>query len=200
MYTLINGSPKPTNSNSLYFLNKISRNLDNFKIFELKLDSHDKILDNIEKSEVIVLALPLYVDSPPSITLSFFDYLIDNHINLNNKKIYVIINCGFKEGEQNITALNIIKNWCKKVSAKYSGSLMIGAGEIVGKSKYTLLSTTALKKLKCFSKKIKLKQPSDDYITTMNLLNNKLYCFLANIFWTKKGKLNNLSKKEIMIK
>ena len=200
MYTLISGSPKPVNSNSLYFLKNISKNIEDFKIFELKKDKYSEIIESIQKSSVIVFALPLYVDSPTSITLSFYDYIIDNNINLDNKKIYAILNCGFREGEQNITAVNIIKNWCKKIGGKYSGSIMIGAGEIVGKKKYKFISHTALKKINCFSNCIRLKQKSGDVITTMNFINNKVYCYLANLSWTKKGKLNNLSKENLIIK
>lgn len=199
MYTLISGSPKLINSNSLYFLKKISKNMSDFKIFELKKDKYSEIIESIEKSDVVVFSLPLYVDSPTSITLSFFDYIIDNNLNLDYKKIYVIINCGFREGEQNRTAVNIIKNWCKKVGGVYSGSIMIGAGEIVGKQKYKFISFTALKKLNCFSNSIRLKQKVDDVITTMNCLNNKTYCYLANLSWRNKGKLNNLSKQDLII-
>lgn len=200
MYSLISGSPKPINSNSLKFLKNVTTNIDNYKIFELKKDKYIKIIESIEKSDVIVFAFPLYVDSPTSITLSFLDYIIDNNINLESKNIYVIMNCGFREGEQNITAVNIIKNWCEKVGALYNGSIMIGAGEIVGKTKYKFISYSALNKLKQFSNSIKLKKRSEDIITTMNLLNNKIYCYLANISWTKKGKLNNLSKEALTIK
>lgn len=200
MYTLISGSQKVINSNSLYFLKEISKNLDNYKIFELKKDKYKIIIESIEKSDGVVIAFPLYVDSPTSITLSFLDYIIDNNINLKKKKIYVVINCGFREGEQNITALNIIKKWCEKVGVIYNGSIMIGAGEIVGKKKFKFISFTALKKLKYFSKYIRLKQKSKDIITTMDLLNNKAYCYIANLSWNKKSKLNNLSKQDLIIK
>ena len=42
-------------------------------------------------------------------------YTFDNKL-ITNKNIYLIINCGFIEGEQNITALNIIKRWCDKMT------------------------------------------------------------------------------------
>ena len=76
MYTLISGSPKPNNSNSLYFLNKIKDSLDKHVLYELKKDSYENICDNIKLSHTIVFAFPLYVDSPPSITLKFLDYII----------------------------------------------------------------------------------------------------------------------------
>lgn len=200
MYTLISGSPKPNNSNSLYFLKKISSKIDEYSICELKNKKYDQILESIEKSDVIVLAFPLYVDCPTSITLQFLDYIIDKQIKLNNKLIYIVINCGFREGKQNITAINIIKRWCDKVSIEYGGSLLIGAGEVVGKEKYKFISRKALRNVKRFANIIKLKQKTNDIVTTMDLLNNKLYCYIANKSWNKKGKLNKLSILDLKIK
>lgn len=200
MYTLISGSPKTSNSNSLYFLKHISLSVDNYKIYELKKDKYEQIVDSIRKSKVVVLAFPLYVDCPTSIMLKFLDYLIDENINLENKLIYVIVNCGFREGEQNITALNIVKRWCEKVNAIYSGSILIGAGEIVGKEEYRLVSRRALRKLRVFAKAVKKKEKSSDIITTMDILNNRLYCYLANLSWNKKCKTNKLSSADIRVK
>jgi len=198
MYTIINGSPKVINSNSSYFVNMITKNLDEYNAFELKDGNYNNIIDSIGKSKTIILAFPLYVDSPTSITLSFLDYIIDNKVSLKDKSIYTIINCGFREGEQNITALNIIKRWCEKVEATYKGAILIGAGEIVGKKKYKFISNKALKNLKEFSNIIK-EGKNKEIIATMDLLNDKIYCMLANLSWNKKGRINNLTKKELKI-
>lgn len=200
MYTLISGSPKPIDSNSMYFLKVISSYLDDFEIFELKKQKYENIVESIMKSDALIFAFPLYVDSPTSITLSFLDYIFDQEIDLNDKKVYAVINCGFREGEQNLTALKIIKQWCKKLNANYNGSILIGAGEIVGKEKYRLVSKKALKKLNEFADKIRLKKENPDIVTTMDYLNNQGYCYLANLSWTKRGKINNLSTNNIRIK
>lgn len=200
MYTLINGSPKANSSNSLYFLNKISSRLDKYNIFDIKKKEYEEILNSMKKSDAIVLAFPLYVDSPPSIVLEFLDYIIDEKIRLENKKIYVIINCGFREGKQNITGINIIKRWCEKVGAIYASSIMIGAGEIVGKEKYQFISRKALKNVNKFAEVIKNKEISNDIITTMDLLNNRLYCYIANLSWSKSGKKNGLSSSLLRTK
>jgi hypothetical protein len=199
MHTIINGSPKVINSNSSYFINIITKKLDKYNIFELKNKDYNNIINSINKSDIIILVFPLYVDSPTSITISFLDYIIDNQISLKNKNIYTIINCGFREGEQNITAINIIKRWCEKVNAIYCSSILIGAGEIVGKKKYKLISLKANKMINKFAKIIEKKQKHTDIITTMDLLNNKMYCYLANKSWRKRGKKNNLSNKELRI-
>lgn len=194
----MNGSPKVINSNSSYFVNMITKKLDEYNVFELKDGNYNNIIDSIGKSKTIILAFPLYVDSPTSITLSFLDYIIDNKVSLKDKSIYTIINCGFREGEQNVTALNIIKRWCEKVKATYKGSILIGAGEIVGKKKYKFISNKVLKDLKEFSNIIK-ENKTKEIVTTMNLLNDKIYCMLANLSWNKKGRINNLTKKELKI-
>ena len=195
MYTLINGSSKIGSSNSEYFLNYISDYLDKYIIYNIKKDNFEDIIKSINTSDTIVLAFPLYVDSPNTYTLKLLDYMYDN--NIGNKDLYVIINCGFREGEQNITALNIIKNFCNKLNINYKGSILIGAGEIVGKPEYKFITRKARKKLKEFSLNIKNKKRSNDIITSMDLLGNKTYCFLANKSWTKKAKKNKLTKNDI---
>lgn len=194
MYIPINGSQKNHKSNSRYFLDYISKYLDDYNIYDLKYDGFNEIVDSIINTDTIVLAFPLYVDSPNSLTLKLLDYIYDNNIDLSSKKLYVIINCGFREGIHNITALNIIKNWANKVNINYSGSMLIGAGEIVGKEEYSYITSISTNKLKKFSKCIKDNRISKDIITTMDLLTNRVYCMFANHSWTKKGKINNLTK------
>ena len=199
MYTLINGSQKNYKSNSRYFLDYISKYLDDYTIYNLKYDDFNNIVDSIINTDTIIIAFPLYVDSPNSLTLKLLDYIYDTNIDLSNKKLYVIINCGFREGIHNITALNIIKNWASKVNICYSGSILIGAGEIVGKEEYSYITSIATNKLKKFSKCIKKNKNIKDIITTMDLLTNRLYCMFANSSWTKKGKINNLTKDDLKI-
>lgn len=200
MYTLICGSPKIKNSNSRHFLEIISNYLNAYNIYELKNNEYNDILESIEKSDAILFAFPLYADSPSSITLSFMDYIIDNNINLKDKIVYVVVNCGFREGEQNITAVNIMKRWCQKVNATYGSSIMIGAGEIVGKDKFKFVSRKALKNIKKFANIVKLKETKDDIVTTMDFINNRLYCYIVNSSWDEQGKKNNLSNSDLRIK
>lgn len=88
MYTLISGSPKINESNSLYFLNKVLSKLTDYKIYELKKHDFVDIIESITESEIVVLAFPLYVDSPTSIILDFLDYIIDKNIRFENKLFY----------------------------------------------------------------------------------------------------------------
>lgn len=199
-YVLINGSPKINKSNSSYFLNILNEQLKDSTIFSLKTNKHEEILTNIVKNETIVLAFPLYIDSPTSITLEFLDYIFDKKINLENKNLYAIINCGFREAKQNRTATNIIKNWCNKTKVNYKGSILIGAGEIVGKKKYQLITKKAMTQFLKFCSYVKTNDSLEDIEVTMDLLNNKSYVLLANINWNKKCHKNGLAKKDIIQK
>ena len=197
MFTLINGSPRNNRSNSKYFLSFIEQKLDNYNLFYINKDKFCTILDSINTSDTIVFSFPLYVDSEPSSLLSFMDYIIDNNIDISNKKVYAVVNCGFLEGEQNITAIEIIKRWCYKTNTIYSGSILIGAGEIVGKKKYQLITKKALKKLNIFAENVLNQKEFDDILTTMSFMNPRLYCTLANISWSKNGRKNGLSNDEL---
>lgn len=198
MHILINGSQKNKSSNSEYFLKYISKNLNNYKLFNLKKNNYEDIINSFDKCNNIVIAFPLYVDSPNTITLSFLDYIFDNNIYIN-KNIYIIINCGFREGVQNITALNIIKNWCLKVHANYCGSVLIGAGEVAGDKNMKFLSKKVFKGLDNLSNNIKRNTKANDIITTISLLNNRLYCLAANKSWYKDARKNGLKNKDIKI-
>ena len=197
MYTLINGSHKTKISNSRHFLDYISNYLDDYNTYDLMNHNFTDVINSIIKSNTIILAFPLYEDSPNSLTLKLLDYIYDNNIDLSNKELYVIINCGFREGTHNITALNIVKNWANKVNIKFKGSILIGAGEIVGKKKFSYITSIATNKLKKFSKCIKNNTSTKDIITTMDLLTNRVYIMFANASWNKQGKKNKLSKKDL---
>ncbi len=197
MTLLLNGSQKLNPSNSLLFLKYISKYLNDYKILSLMKNNYESILDALNNNDSIIIAFPLYVDSPNTITLSFLDYIYDNKISLNKKRVYFVINCGFREGEQNITALNIAKNWCLKVNAIYSGAILIGAGEVIGNRKLKFLSNKAFRKLKKFSLFVNNNTSCPEIITTVSFLGNKFYCKVANDSWNNKGKKNGLSKDDL---
>ena len=155
MKLYINGSPKLTNSNSNYFLNKLSHK---YKIKFVYKDKFSEILKNIKKVDTIILAFPLYADGPPNKIIELFEYIKNNKINIKNKKIYTIINCGFWEAKQNRVAALIVQNFANNNGARYMGSFNIGAGEVIGKCDkkkiYRLVSISFLIKIRKFKVRI----------------------------------------------
>lgn len=194
MKLFINGSPKLDKSNSFYFLSMIN---DNSKIRFLYKDDFDNILRDINKISTIIFSFPLYVDGPPNKVIEFMEYINDNKIDIKDKKIYCIINCGFFEAKQNEVAALIIKNFVINNRAKYMGSFNIGAGEIVGKRNrkilYKIISIPFYFKIKKFKNSIN-KELKVNLNTTIRPMSKKLYVFLANISWRKKMRENKIIK------
>ena len=194
MKLFINGSPKLDKSNSFYFLSMIN---DNSKIRFLYKDDFDDILRDINKISTIIFSFPLYVDGPPNKVIEFMEYINDNKIDIKDKKIYCIINCGFFEAKQNEIAALIIKNFAINNRAKYMGSFNIGAGEIVGKRNrkilYKIISIPFYFKIKKFKNSIN-KGLKVNLNTTIRPMSKKLYVFLANISWRKKMRENKIVK------
>lgn len=196
MILYINGSPRLENSNSNYFLNKIK---DKEKIKYIYRDRFKDILTNINKIDTLVFAFPLYVDSPPSKVIEFMEYIKNNDINLENKNIYTIINCGFFEACQNDTASIIFKNFAINNKAVYKGTFNIGAGEIIGKCEkkklYKLVSIPFLYKIKKFKTSI---YNNKEIIvnTTIKPMTKRLYIYLANINWKRQMIENKCYKRE----
>lgn len=194
MRLYINGSPRLEGSNSNFFLNKIK---DKEKIKYLYRDNFDNILKNINDIDTIILSFPLYVDGPPSGVIEFMEYIDNNNIDISNKNIYTIINCGFWEAKHNKTADLIIENFANKHIANYKGSFLIGAGEIIGKCNkvwlYKLVSISFLFKIKRFKSYIN----NNDGIkleTTIRPMWKRLYVFMANINWKRQMIRNNCYK------
>ncbi len=195
MITYINGSPKLNNSASELFLNDIKSKDD--KIYYVYKKNYNEIIKSLDKSDTIVFAFPLYADSPTSGILEFFEYLKNNSIDLKNKNLYAIINCGFFESFHNEIAFDIVRCFCKNNNINYKGGFSIGAGPIVGMHNKNLLYKTLtipyfIKKNK-FKKKILNKEECN--FNASLLLTKRIYVYAANISWKKQIKENMKNKK-----
>ncbi len=182
------GSPRLTISNSLTFLEDLK---DKENIYYLYKDSFDEIVNSIKKCDTIILSFPLYVDSPPSGTLKFFEYIKDNDIDISGKNLYTIINCGFLEAKQNNTAREIVKLFCFNNNINYMGCFKIGAGVIIGGNKqnyiYRLVSVPYCFKIRKFKKAINGNKKIE-IATSIHPMTKFMYILLANINWKSKRK------------
>lgn len=193
MITYINGSPKLNNSASNKFLNDIKSAED--KIQYVYMNNYEDIIANVINSDTIVLSFPLYADSPTSGVLDFFEYIKNNTIDLSDKNLYYIVNCGFYEPQQNNTAIDIVRCFCENNKINFKGGLSIGAGPIIGirdsKLIYRILTKSYDNKINEFKEKIQNNKNVDMNITLS--LNKRLYVYAANISW--KNTIKHANKK-----
>lgn len=144
---LLNGSPKTKNSSSEILLTDLKRCLSEAsgrtdagtsqpEIMEMALHNNtlsDEIINGLPNADVWVFSCPLYVDGIPGHLLSCLmqleKYNQERGISKDQKiHIYGIVNCGFYEGIQAETALEILENWCVKTGFIWSGGIGVGGG------------------------------------------------------------------------
>ncbi len=129
---LINASPKARGSSSGILLDDLKRCLGQYnQIEELSFRTamvSKEMVEKLKQADTWIFAFPLYVDALPAHFLSCLMQLEKLVWENGKRRIYGIANCGFYEGKQAEPALNVLKNWCKKIGFVYGGSLGIGGG------------------------------------------------------------------------
>ncbi len=131
---IINGSPKTGKSTSellIEYLMPFIKGNEVVTYHLCKRDFSQAQFSQIQSSQVLIFAFPLYVDSINSRLLGFLVELENRGLGNKNSTVYCMINNGFYEGRQNHVAADIMKNWCKAAGLTYGQTLGIGAGEML---------------------------------------------------------------------
>ena len=202
---MIDCSPKVSESNSSYFLDALSKFINEKDIIKYKLvknQGYENIINNILNIDKLIIALPLYVDSIPSHLLRLLTFIEDEFKGiLKNIKVYVMINCGFYEGIQNRIALQIMKCWCKRLDIEWGQGIGIGSGEMIGGLKNVPIDKGPNKSLgnalKTLANNINSNSSGDDIFTNPSGFPRFAFKISANIFWAREAKRNGLKKKEL---
>jgi|WetSurMetagenome_2_1015567.scaffolds.fasta_scaffold80993_2 hypothetical protein len=141
--TLLVGSPKGPNSTSnclgTYLLERLQKNgVVTEKAYISRSLSSDKnraeMLRLVDRSSLIILACPLYVDSLNAQTIEALELIAEHRktrTDIGGKSFAVIINSGFPEAKQNNTAISVCHLFAKQVDFNWAGGLAMGAGAII---------------------------------------------------------------------
>jgi len=203
---IINGSPKTVKSNSEIlgnYLFPLLKENNIKKYYSIYFQLNDKTKNEIYNSDVLIFIFPLYVDGIPSNLLKLLVKFEKENVVRPETKIYCIVNNGFYEGKQNFLALLHMKNWCKKVNAKWGQGIGIGSGELLPYLKKFKLGQGPLKNLE------KILNRLSRNILTLNSDNNiyinpnwpkSLYFIQGSISWILKARKNNLKIRELFKK
>ena len=131
---LINGSPKGKKAASFAILKYLESKLPEAgcRVISVK-DYHAKPeeMDGLVSSATdIVISFPLYVDCIPAVTQYFLEEVKEIRRE-NPANLYVIVNCGFPEGEQAETALNIMQCFAQGRGFTWKRGIGIGMGGMI---------------------------------------------------------------------
>lgn len=203
---IINGSPKTIKSNSEIlgnYLFPLLKENNIKKYYSIYFQLNDKTKNEIYNSDVLIFIFPLYVDGIPSNLLKLLVKFEKENVVRPKTKIYCIVNNGFYEGKQNFLALLHMKNWCKKVNAKWGQGIGIGSGELLPYLKKFKLGQGPLKNLEKILSRLSrniLTLNSDKNIYITPNWPRSLYFIQGSISWILKARKNNLKIQELFKK
>lgn len=204
---LINCSPKVKNSNSEYLHQKLlSLFAGNAEVLELhmrKKEFQQETLSLISECDTLLFIFPLYADGLPShMTGCLIQLETALKQNLPKKKqmVYAIANCGFYEGRQNKTALDMLKCWCQKAGVNWGYGIGIGGGGMLpmlgsessdkGPMKQIVLSLAHMKDMILYKK-----ARNNIYISPG--FPRFAYKLTAQLGWRQEIRRNGMKAKEI---
>lgn len=189
---ILNGSPRAPRSNSKEYARMFSEACQwETEYFNVTKTNHLALCQAMEGFSDLLLVFPLYADSLPVTLLNFLKTL-EAHAPQQKPVVSVLINCGFLEPEQNDTAVEMIRLYCKKTGFPFGSVLKIGSGEAILKTLFRGLAERKARKLArsiCSGKYQTLK-------TTMPIP-KQWFVKASTQYWTEYGKRNGVSKEEM---
>lgn len=102
-----------------------------YDYFDEKED-FNTLLKLIEKSEIIALIAPLYVDALPYPDIWLLEKLANQHASiLKNKSFFAVAQFGFPDITRGEPLLNACKFFCEEADMKWLGGLAYGGGAML---------------------------------------------------------------------
>lgn len=205
---IINGSPRKGKGTSSYLISELTKLLNNDiktkEYYICNLIKDKNLLNEILSFDKVIFVSPLYADCLPSTMLEFMAIFEDFIKEKNNIEIdmYCIVNCGFLEGTQNKTAINILKNYSKRINFNWRFGVGIGGGEFMAGSKNMPLNCRMKKPV--YNTFISMKKDIENKSNAKvhNILTNAkvpklIFKFAGNAGWKTMAKKNNIKAKDL---
>lgn len=159
-------------------------------------DAWDALLTSMARSEVILLAAPLYVDSLPAPVIETLYRLTQAKGALARDglppRMVSLLNCGFVESDQNLTAQSMVGLFCEAMGFQWLGGISVGAGGALTKRIRGALETAS----NALRDDI-LIPDSVDAITRKPIMKPWLYVAGGNVMWKRQAKANGLHPKQL---
>ncbi len=199
---LLNCSLRGVKANSEKFLQIVSKELGTCEYYRLAeyQNDEDELLKKVLSAGRIVLAMPLYVDGLSSTVIRLLEKA-ERYANGKGRKIYVLANLGLYESQQLKNLLAMMKYWCAENGYEYSGSICIGAGELIG----SLIGSIgfgpvkpALRGLKEFAAHIRRAEEMPDLFVQPLLFPRWLYIAIANSSWDSQAQRAGMRPEDLL--
>jgi hypothetical protein len=88
----------------------------------------------IGAADTVILSLPLYVDSLPAPVIALLERIAERRVGAGRTRLFVLIQCGFPEKEQNATALAMAERFAAEVGWEWLGGVSLGGADCQNKN------------------------------------------------------------------
>jgi hypothetical protein len=146
----------------------------------------EQALAAIGAADIVILSLPLYVDSFPAPVIALLERIAERRAGAGRVRFLLLIQCGFPEREQNATALAIAERFAIEAEWEWLGGLAFGAMENYGGSAAGALPRIA--------EAIANGKPIPE-IVLKRVMPAWFYRLGGNIMWRRQAKQNGVAAK-----
>ncbi|MDR2854909.1 MAG: NAD(P)H-dependent oxidoreductase [Methanomicrobiales archaeon] len=205
---IVHASPKHGKNSTESFAHVLANMLPEHEISHLRVKDarwNQKEESHLVECDALVLCFPLYIDAVPSHFLFVLQEweIIFKEMHENKPKIYVIVNCGFFEGEHTRVVFEILKNWCHKAKLEWGMGLGIGAGPMFAQAHAGDLNqrpnAVLAEKIRTMADVIDQLETADTIYISPNFP-KFFYIHMGNLGWVLQAKKNGLRKKDLHVK
>lgn len=158
-------------------------------------------ISDIQNSDALIFAFPLYIDSIPAHLLRQLSVLAQEGFHGKEKKVYCIVNNGFYEGTQNRVAVEQMKLWCESVHLSWGQAIGTGAGEMYPLIKQIPLGYGPNKNIGCalhdFARNILTQSIGTDRFISVHWPRFLWKIQASALVWYPRAKANGLKRKEM---
>jgi len=154
-------------------------------------DALASALAAVAAADLVILSLPLYVDSFPAPVIAFLEKVAERRTGASSAGtgragLFLLIQCGFPESEQNATALAIAERFAAEVGWRWLGGLALGGVETYGGSAHEVLDLIG---------KALAEGRSAPDLAVKKAIPAWLYRVGGNIMWRRMAKKNGVAGK-----
>ncbi len=201
---ILNGSMRNVRGNSAKFARKLKEQLKaDPEIIDLRnrMDDMPGLVHELEKTETIVLCMPLYVDGLPAQVIRLLE-TFQKEYRGGRARIYLLANMGLYESKQLVNLFGAIRRWCAEMDFEYCGGLGISAGELVGtlidqRSFDNISNKKVLEGISCLAKAINNESAMEDVFAEPHHFPRWLYILIANTNWNRLAKKAGIKPKDL---
>ena len=201
---ILNGSMRNVKGNSAKFARKLKEQLKaDPEIIDLRnrMDDMPGLVHELEKTETIVLCMPLYVDGLPAQVIRLLETFRKEYRG-GKARIYLLANMGLYESKQLVNLFGAVRKWCAEMDFEYCGGLGISAGELVRtlidqRSFDNISNKKVLEGISRLAKAINNESAMEDVFAEPHHFPRWLYILIANTNWNRLAKKAGIKPKDL---